>query len=400
MKKVMTLVFVFFIFSSFYIFSEKFEFKFVQGKKKKIEATINGKQYQNQQLILEYSQYYKTIRTIKEVKENSAVIEDNNYFYNQNLFVTQQVLEISDTTNVLYEKDKYGYLKIFNNAFFPTFRNVPAFPDKEINIGDTWSLQAFEVQDLFADKTLSIFPLFITYKFIGYETIKEKKVAKIAYSHSIDITNSINYKIDPRIKRVVGFSETVLYFDAVAGEQVREEYKRDYSFLISTQRGEIIVNFVDSGVREWNDIELLDKEKIVKDIEEKIKKEKIEDTIVTKDEKGVKIQLENLHFEPDTAILLPEEKERLNKIASILKNYKDKGIMVIGHTALAGNEKARAKLSVERAKVIVDYLIEQDAINISKSSFAGKGSSEPIASNDTEEGRKKNRRVEIYILEE
>lgn len=399
MKKVVVLLLS--IFVSFFIFPEKFQFKFTPGIKQKIEATINGKQYQNKMLLLEYSQYYKTIRTIKEVKENKAIIEDSNYFYNQNLFtINKVVLEIRDNTLVTYEKDKNGSIKVFDNAFFPTFRNIPVFPDKDINIGDVWSANGIEVQDLFADKRVSIFPLTVTYKFLGYEILNGVKVAKIVYSHSFDITNSSSYKIDPRIKRVIGISETILYFDNDRGTQIREEYKRDYSFLLTTQTGDVVVTFLDSGVREWEKIELLDRDKIVKDIEKKIKDENLEDTTVARDEKGIKIQLENLHFEADTAVLLPEEKVRLDKIAKILKEYKERGVMVIGHTALAGTEKGRAKLSVERAKVIVDYLIEKDAINLLKSSFGGKGSEEPIADNSTEEGKKKNRRAEIYILEE
>jgi len=54
------------------------------------------------------------------------------------------------------------------------------------------------------------------------------------------------------------------------------------------------------------------------------------------------------------------------------------------------------KLSEQRAKVIVDYLVSQN-INKNRLSFKGKGSKQPIASNDTEDGRRKNRRVEFII---
>jgi flagellar motor protein MotB len=74
--------------------------------------------------------------------------------------------------------------------------------------------------------------------------------------------------------------------------------------------------------------------------------------------------------------------------------------MIIGHTTDKGTEEGRRNLSIERAKVIMDYLVQMNAININKSSYGGKGGTEPIADNSTEEGMKKNRRVEIYILEE
>jgi outer membrane protein OmpA-like peptidoglycan-associated protein len=97
---------------------------------------------------------------------------------------------------------------------------------------------------------------------------------------------------------------------------------------------------------------------------------------------------------------VPEDIERLDKVANILKKYKDKGLMIIGHTTDKGTEEGRKKLSLERAKVIIEFLKQKDAINLPKSSFGGKGGTEPIADNSTEEGMKKNRRVEIYILEE
>ncbi|MBN2545999.1 MAG: OmpA family protein [Spirochaetes bacterium] len=398
MKKFIIFYILFFI--SNLIYSEKFIFKYIPGSKQKIEATINGKQYQNKQFLLDYIQTYKTIRTIKEVKDNIGYIEDLNYFYNQNKYINKEILEVKDTTTANYSKNFLGTMKVLDNAFFPTFRNVPVFPDANLQQGQSWIKEGMEVQDLFGDKTQSIFPLTVRYNFIGYETINGKKVAKIKYSHSIDIVNNGRNNIDPRIKRVVGLSDTILYFDNELGMQVREEYTRDYSFLISGVGGDFIATFVDNGVRIWSNIELMDKDKIVDDINKKLKEENVEDATVTKDDKGVKLQLENLHFYPDSSELLPEEKERLNKVAKILKNYKEKGIMIIGHTAFAGTKKARDQLSVDRAKVIVDYLIDQEAINVSKSSFGGKGAEEPIADNATEEGMKRNRRAEIYILEE
>jgi len=382
------------------IYSEKFIFKYIPGSKQKIDAIINGKQYQNKQHLLDYSQTYKTIRTVKEVLDNTGNIEDINYFYNQNTYINKQILEVKDSTAANYTKDPFGIMKVLDNVFFPTFRNVPAFPDTDLQPGQSWIKDGLEVQDLFGDKTQSVFPLTVRYDFIGYETVNNRKFAKIKYSHSIDIVNNGNNNIDPRIKRVVGLSDTILYFDIEQGTQVKEEYTRDYSFLINGTTGAFIATFVDKGVRDWSNIELMDKDKIVDDINKKLKEEKIEDAVVTKDDKGVKLQLENLHFYADSSQLLPEEKDRLNKVAKILKIYKDKGIMIIGHTALAGTEKARNQLSVDRAKVIVDYLISQDAINVLKSSFGGKGAEEPIADNVTEDGKKRNRRAEIYILEE
>lgn len=399
MKK--TIIILINLFLLFSISSEKFRFKYVPGTKYKVEAIIKGKQLQNENLVIEYDQQYKTVRTIKEFNNNIGTIEDSNYYYNINKAINNQILELKDESVLIYLRDLHGRMKVDPSYSFPTYRNVPFFPDNDIKPGDQWTLPGLEVQDLFNDKTISEFPLKVKYTFLGYETINNKNLAKFKYEHEVDITNSSQYNINPRIRRVIGKSETTMYFDNENGTRVKEIYQRDYGFLLLDANNNLYVaEFIDSGERNWYPIELMDKDKIVDDIKKQLEDEKIEDKTVERDEKGIKIQLENLHFIADSPELLPEEKSRLDKIAKILKNYTDRGVMIIGHTTDKGTEKGRRELSIERAKVIANYLIERGAINAKKSSYGGKGGTEPIADNTTEEGMKRNRRVEIYILEE
>lgn len=398
MKKILFTLTTLFLFIT--IHAEIFRYKYIPGTKYKIEATIKGKQYQNNQFIIEYNQDYKTVRTIKDEKDHIGTIEDANYYYDIQKSINNKISELKNESVIIYLKDIQGRMSIDSNNIFPTYRNVPVFPDNDINPGDQWTVSGMEVQDLFNSKTISEFPLSVKYTFLGYEEINNIKYAKFKYEHSIDITNNSQQKMDPKIKRVVGVSQTIMYFDNINGTRVKEIYKRDYSFLIENNHQQYVARFIDSGERNWYPVELMNKDKIVDDIQKEFNKEKIEDAVVEKDEKGVKIQLENLHFIADSSELLPEEKSRLDKVAKVLKKYIDKGVMIIGHTTDKGTEKGRLKLSIERAKVIADYLIDKDAINLLKSSFGGKGGTQPIADNSTEEGMKKNRRVEIYIMEE
>lgn len=382
------------------IFSEKFKFKFYPGSKQKIEAVINGEQRVNGKKILNYEQKYKTIRKVMDTGDLYAIIEDVFYFYNQNKLLTDTIMEIKDESIVVYAKDTSGKMIVDSLDVFPTFRTLPHFPDVDMKPGYEWNSDAIEVQDLFGDEILSYFPIDVSYKFIGYATVDKRKVAKFSYEHDLFLSNDYSGRLTSRIDRVKGVSKTIMYFDNVKGGRVREEYQRHYSFLINDGGQKSLIEFIDNGERNWFEIELLDKDKLVDDLKKYLKDEKIEETSVKKDDKGVKLSVENIHFHPDSSKLLPEETYRLEKIANILKKYKDKGIMVIGHTTDKGTEKGRLKLSVERAKSVVDFLIEQDSINVLKSSFGGKGGNEPIADNNTSEGMKKNRRVEIYILEE
>jgi outer membrane protein OmpA-like peptidoglycan-associated protein len=73
-------------------------------------------------------------------------------------------------------------------------------------------------------------------------------------------------------------------------------------------------------------------------------------------------------------------------------------LLVTGHTARIGSEQGQLRLSEERARIIADYLLEQgrDTHGVFTRWAGGK---EPIASNNTEEGRSRNRRVEITLLD-
>ncbi len=381
-------------------FSEVFKFQYDTGAKQRIEATIQGKILLNDQLNSKYVQNYKTIRTFKDYKNDICEIEDTYYFYQTITFNNNSIQQLNDIVLSNYTKDIQGLITLYSNSIYPTYRDIPVFPKEDIKPGHKWTSRGIEVQDLFLDKVISTFPVQENYTFIGYEELNGKKTAKFSYEHKIDIINKNNLKIDSRIQRVVGESKTILYFDNINGTQVKEQYNRDYSFLIVMNGTQVVYEFVDNGERIWYPIELMDKDKIVNDLKQKLKDDNVKDTDVTKDDKGIKISLENIHFYPDSPELLPGELDRLKKIADILRKYKERGVMIIGHTTDKGSEEGRTKLSVERAKVVLNFLITENAINSGKSSFTGKGGTEPVADNSTEEGMKKNRRVEIYILEE
>lgn len=104
-----------------------------------------------------------------------------------------------------------------------------------------------------------------------------------------------------------------------------------------------------------------------------------------------------LNFYPDSSKLLPGEDVKIKMIAEDLKNIiLDDGytIMVEGHTADVGKPTGQLNLSVERAQAVVNGLVTQ-GISRNIMSYKGCGGTLPIADNDTEEGRKQNRRVEI-----
>lgn len=109
------------------------------------------------------------------------------------------------------------------------------------------------------------------------------------------------------------------------------------------------------------------------------------------------IVLENVLFETNKSVLLQPSFASLDKLASQLEYNSLMKIEIRGHTDNVGNTSKNQTLSEQRAKAVLDYLVAK-GIEASRLSFKGFGSSAPIASNDKEEGRKKNRRVEFLMV--
>lgn len=87
----------------------------------------------------------------------------------------------------------------------------------------------------------------------------------------------------------------------------------------------------------------------------------------------------------------------LDKFAQLLRKYKKTNILISGHTDSKGNEEKNKQLSKVRAENIKSILVSK-TIQESRLEVWGIGSASPIANNDTEEGRMKNRRVEFIVL--
>lgn len=105
----------------------------------------------------------------------------------------------------------------------------------------------------------------------------------------------------------------------------------------------------------------------------------------------------NITFKTDSADINSSFYPVLNSVARVLKKYDNSTVLVSGHTDSTGSAEYNLKLSRERAQSVASYL-EGQGIKSSRFEVLGMGSSNPIASNDTANGREKNRRVEIKII--
>jgi outer membrane protein OmpA-like peptidoglycan-associated protein len=113
---------------------------------------------------------------------------------------------------------------------------------------------------------------------------------------------------------------------------------------------------------------------------------------------GIKITFNSgLLFDVNKATLRDASKAELTKLAQILNKYPDTNILVEGHTDNTGSEEYNLELSRQRAQSVENYLA---SLNVDPTRFTimGYGEAQPVATNDTVEGRQQNRRVDLAIM--
>jgi len=102
-------------------------------------------------------------------------------------------------------------------------------------------------------------------------------------------------------------------------------------------------------------------------------------------------------FDTDSTLIKPAFRDTLDRVAQSMVQYPDSLIDVYGHTDSTGSDSYNQTLSENRARAVADYLASR-GVNAARIRSQGRGESQPVASNATEEGRSANRRVEIKIV--
>lgn len=113
---------------------------------------------------------------------------------------------------------------------------------------------------------------------------------------------------------------------------------------------------------------------------------------------GSRVVLRNIFYEFDKSTLLPQSYVELDRLYKLLVDVPTIKIEISGHTDNKGSAAYNQKLSDSRAKSVVDYLVGR-GISIDRLTFVGFGLTQPIATNETDEGRALNRRTEFKIIE-
>ncbi len=136
----------------------------------------------------------------------------------------------------------------------------------------------------------------------------------------------------------------------------------------------------------------------VKPTKTSVKKPKAEKVYPDNFTTGQVVILKNIYFESGTAKLKITSEKGLSQLESVLNNHPFMEVQLNGYTDNKGNEATNRAISKERAKAIYEYLKKDGITN--PITYKGLGGVKPIAPNDTDENRAKNRRIEMVIIKQ
>lgn len=125
--------------------------------------------------------------------------------------------------------------------------------------------------------------------------------------------------------------------------------------------------------------------------------EELENAEVERVGEGIKVTFDGgILFDFDSSALRDGARRNLGEFAESMRDFEDTNILIVGHTDARGPASYNQDLSERRAQSATDYLTRQ-GLAPGRMTSAGKGESEPVATNETPEGRQQNRRVEVAI---
>ena len=411
----------------------EFTFKYQEGDSYRILSTVNEDVYVNMRL-------HHSAEIINRISTQVLSINEDGSATHKSTFMTTESSQSAIDRGTfswgeeylsIFDRSKKGVYTIDDQYFMPTVRDVPIFPDHPIKPGDTWTAEGHEAHDLrlnFGIQTPYKVPFTATYTYLGTVNREKKQVRTMSYAaasvskktnnqslnkgdnklHVFRVKYSMymetperNFKAieDPYAdypQAMMGFSDELVYWDAEKG--AIDHYTETFRILIETAYGRMY-EFRGTAHAEVSDFIRTDTPDNMKTVQTQIDELGLDDVNVVRGDKGLTISIENIQFKPDSAILVEGEKEKLQRIAEILSLFPENELLVSGHTAMANNGVDSQTLSENRVQTVADYFISLGVKDRHQIYTQGFGDSLPIAPNTTEEGRAKNRRVEITIMD-
>jgi outer membrane protein OmpA-like peptidoglycan-associated protein len=382
--------------------ADPFRFSYTKGEKYRIVSQVHESVYVNGRFSHESDILDRISVSVTDTR-GDAGSHDVLYQTSERAYGSQDVYDWSEEYSSQFWRDGRGVYTIDPSLFMPTVRDVPSFPEGDLKPGDTWTAPGSETHDFRTNFGMTqpfSFPITVRYGYLRNEDRDGTACAvfSIDYEifHHVDAPPAGGARRYP--VRVAGESHQTFWWDIAGKRPLYDTEKFDFVFTLDSGDE---VEFVGNSEGKLIAAAPLDKPQIANEIQKQLDQQNIPGVTVAPTAEGVTITLENVNFPPNSDDLLPAEQDKLRRIADILKKYPDRDIAVTGFTARAPGytEEDYQALSEKRAHAAAQFLLEQGARRADQITTRGKGADSPIGDNSNEEGRKKNRRVEITILE-
>ncbi|MGP1438285.1 MAG: OmpA family protein [Treponema sp.] len=406
-NKILKLSIFLLLFFNTIIHSEVFRFSFSEGEIQKMSSTVQEAVYFNGSFSYRTEIINRIVAKVNEIKEEAS---RRSALYSCYFMVTEKTedgrFNWGKEYNSSFWRNDLGLYSISDKYFMPMVRDIPSFPEYDVQIGDSWVLKAHEAYD-FSDAFGMIKPIIVPfdveYKYTGtqIEDGEPLHIIDVKYQKDFVIPDSLLQRMSHIKNEIYPLQTRVESNQRIAWSQERGNiafYDETFTIYLFLNDGETVEYTGTSHSKITllkKDVELQENEKIKQDIE----KLNLANTNIKKTEKGLTIVLENIQFAPNSSILRDSEKEKIKSIAEVLKKYGKRDILIEGHTVFSSTEERRISLSEERAKVVAEYLLNLGVASKEHIFTKGRGGDFPLFPNTTEENKARNRRVEITIME-
>lgn len=283
-------------------------------------------------------------------------------------------------------------------SLFPLSTGFPWLPEgKPLEKGDSWVQHGDILVDPLKKGVYTRIGFICQYRYEGQTSFRGVDAFLVSAMYAVRYRQGDDHGGDGELAGASGSHKALIYFRAQDSIPFFIQDNIEETFLYPG-----LEYSVKGFSHTWyTDVVPMEREAVRGEIARQIAEKGLENEGIEIAEKaeGVSLSINTLHFVPDKSDLLPGEDKKVSLIAEVLKTVSGRSFLVTGHTAAIGSAESQMKLSVERAEKIA-LLLEKEGIDPERLLFTGRGGTEPAADNMTEEGRIKNRRVEIIILED
>lgn len=384
--------------------THNFQFKYTNGENSRIISTVDEDVYVN-------GLFFHSTKILNRIFCKTTATDSKGRGKLEATFMTSETSNAKGQSfswgnkyESVFWRDARGVYDISDEYFMPTVRDVPVFPKPNLTKGAKWTYSGHEAHDMRqtfgVDKPFKV-PFTANYEYLGdeYNEEKKKSFAVIKAEYDLSFKSPVEIVTEDLMNSpatTTGYSHQKIFWDYEKGNI--DNYSEEFSIEIKTFSGNKIT-FKGTATSRVNEVEQVATAENLKKISESVNTMGLENIDVKKSDKGIIISVENIQFKADSAVLEESEKKKLLRISEILKKYKN-DLLITGYCANIGTQESQKVLSEERAASVAEFLSTLKVRTPECIFTEGKGSENPLASDATAEGRAKNRRVEITIVDE